>query len=226
MQKRVLGRTGIQVSEMSFGTVSLGLPYGIGVSGEEDMISERDAIELLQSALDRGINFFDTARSYGCSEERVGKAVKSRRYDVVIATKCAHLYDENGQLPPDNELEKVIDSSLKDSLSALRTDYVDVYMMHNADLNILSNETIAETFSGYKQKGLTRAIGVSTYSVEETKRAIESGIWDVIQLAYNLMDQSQGGLFGLAEENGVGIMVRSVLFKGILTISPFTKMKH
>ena len=217
MQKNPLGKTGIEVSEISFGTVALGVPYGIGVAGPADMISEPEAVELLREALDLGINFFDTARAYGCSEERLGKAFKGKRQDVVIATKCAHLYDDHKQLPPAGVLKGIIDNSLNESLSALQTDYVDVYMMHNADLNILANQTIAQTFSEYKRKGISRAIGVSTYSVAETRKAIESGIWDVVQLAYNLMDQRQGELFGPAEQNGVGIVVRSVLFKGILT---------
>lgn len=217
MQKRVLGRTGIDVSEVSFGTVSLGIPYGIGVNGQDDMISEKDAVELLKRALDEGINFFDTARAYGCSEDRIGKAFKGKRQDVVISTKCAHLYGDDKRLPQASVLKSLIDNSLNDSLSALQTDYIDVYMMHNADLNILSNQTIAQIFSEYKQKGIARAIGVSTYSTAETKKAIESGIWDIIQLPYNLMDQTQGKLFSLAEQNGVGIVVRSVLFKGILT---------
>lgn len=217
MQKRILGRTGIEVSEVSFGTVSLGIPYGIGVSGKDDMISEEDAVGLLRLALDKGITFFDTARAYGCSEERIGKAFKDRRQDVVIATKCAHLFDDKKQLPRGSKLKQKIDNSLNESLFALQTDYVDIYMIHNADLDILSNETIAETFSDYKQKGIAKATGVSTYSVAETKKAIESGTWDVIQLAYNLMDQSQRQLFSLAQQNGVGIVVRSVLLKGILT---------
>lgn len=217
MQKRVLGKTGIEVSEISFGTVSIGLPYGIGISGKGDMICEKEAVELLRSALDKGINFFDTARAYGCSEERIGKAFKDKRQDIVIATKCTDLYDAKKQLPPDNELKRIIDNSLNESLSVLQTDYVDIYMIHNADLEVLSNDTIAKTFSDYKQKGIARAIGVSTYSIAETKKAIESGAWDMIQSPYNLMDQCQGTFFSLAEQSGVGIVVRSVLFKGILT---------
>ena len=217
MNKIFLGKTGIQVSEVSFGTVSLGIPYGIGISGKEDMISEKDAVKLLQSALDKGINFFDTAREYGVSEERIGKAFKDRRQEVIIATKCAHLCNNNGQLPPDDELKKVMENSMNASLSALQTDYVDVYMMHDGNINTITSEAVAKMLSGFKEKGLARATGISTYTVEETKSAIESGIWDVIQLAYNLMDQSQGELFNLAEQKGVGIVVRSVLFKGILT---------
>ena len=77
MQKRVLGRTGIEVSEMSFGTVSLGVPYGIGVDGKDDMISGAGAIELLRTALDKGVNFFDTARGYGCKKAIFARCEKS-----------------------------------------------------------------------------------------------------------------------------------------------------
>jgi len=217
MKKRSLGELGIDVSEVSFGTVSLGIPYGIGVNGKEDMISEKDAIELLLLALDKGINFFDTARAYGCSEERIGKAFKGRRQEVIISTKCAHLYDKNGQLPPTAKLERAMDSSLNMSMSALQTDYIDVYMMHDGNIDIISNKTIVKTLSGYKKNGTIKATGISTYTVDETLKAIESGVWDVIQVAYNLMDQSQGKLFSLAKQNGVGIVVRSVLFKGVLT---------
>ena len=217
MNKRILGRTNIKVSEISFGTVSLGIPYGIGVSGNDGMPSETEAIELLRSALDKGINFFDTARGYGCSEELIGKAFRDRREDVIISTKCAHLYDKNEQLLPDGELKEIIDNSMKESLSALQTDYVDVYMIHNGDLKTLSNKIVVEVFSEYKRKGLAKAIGVSTYTVDQARKAIESGVWDVVQVAYNLMDQRQGEFFTLAREHGVGVVVRSVLFKGILT---------
>ena len=217
MNRRRLGGCGIEVSEIAFGTVSLGVPYGIGIKGRGDMPPESDAVDLLRAALDRGVNLFDTGRAYGCSEEILGKAFQGRRQDVVICTKCAHLYDKDGQLPPASALKKAIDESFGTSLSALQTHYVDVYMVHNADLAALSNHTITETFSGYRQKGLARTIGVSTYSVAETRKAIESGVWNVVQVAYNLMDQRQGELFCLANQQGVGIVVRSVLLKGILT---------
>jgi len=217
VNKRVLGRTGIEVSEISFGTGGLGMPYGIGIKGQEDMLSESESVELLRSAIDKGVNYFDTARGYGCSEERLGKAFKGKRKDVVICTKCSHLYDKNKQLFSDKRLKEVMDTSIKESLAALQTDYVDVYMSHDGQLKVLSNQAIVETFSEYKQKGLVRAIGISTYTVDETRTAIESRIWDVILLAYNLMDQRQGELFTLAREHGVGIVVRSALFKGVLT---------
>jgi len=91
--------------------------------------------------------------------------------------------------------------------------FIEIY----TDPAVMTNQIIADKFLELKRKGLTRAIGISIYTVEETKKVIEGGIWDVVQLPYNLMDQTQQQLFGLAAENGIGIVVRSVLFKGILT---------
>jgi len=217
VNKRALGRTGIEVSEVSFGGVEIGIPYGIGVESRADMLDQAEAVKLLHAALDSGINFFDTARLYGQSEEIMGKAFKDRRDSVVICTKCKHLRTDTKQLPAIGSLRKIVDNSLKESLSALQTEYVDVYMIHDPNPEVIENQEIAEVFSEYRKKGLTRSIGVSTYTVEETRRAIESGIWDVIQLPFNLMDQRQGRLFPLARQRGVGVVVRSTLLKGVLT---------
>lgn len=217
MKKRRLGRTGLEVSEIAFGGVEIGMPYGLGVKGEADMLTEKEAISLLHKSLEEGINFFDTARLYGNSENIMGKAFADRRDSVILSTKCRHFRDKNGQLPPDGDLRKLIDDSLNESLSALRTDYVDVFMLHQADLQILENPTIAEVFSDIRQKGVARAIGASTYLLHETEKVIMSDVWEVVQLPFNLMDQRQQACFALAEEHGVGIVVRSVLLKGLLS---------
>ncbi|WP_026810577.1 aldo/keto reductase [Arenibacter latericius] len=217
MKTRELGKTGIMVSEVAFGGVEIGMPYGIGIKSQADMLSHEEAIHLLHEAIDRGINFFDTARMYGASEEIMGQAFRSKRNEVVISSKCCKLRDKSGILPSSHELKRIIEKSLEESLMALQTNYIDVFMLHQADLEILDNDEIAQTFLKLKEEGVIRATGVSTYSVEETKKSIESGNWDVVQLPYNLMDQSQEVNFSLAEKNKVGIMVRSVLFKGILS---------
>ena len=217
MQRRFLGNTGIAVSEIAFGGVEIGLPYGIGVKWEEDMLPEKDAVQLLLSALDSGLNFFDTARLYGVSENIMGKAFAGRRDEIVLCTKCRHFRDKEGNLPGDGELRKIIRQSLEESLKALQTDYIDLYMLHQGDMEILGRDVIAEEMQKLKTKGVARSIGVSTYSSEESKKAIECGVWNVVQLPFNLMDQRQQSLFALAEESGVGIVVRSVLLKGLLS---------
>jgi len=217
MHMRDLGNTGIEVSEISFGSVSLGIPYGIGVKDEADMPNEADAVRLLHSALDHGINFFDTARAYGRSESILGKAFKGIRDRVVISTKCPSIFDADGRLPEGRQLRIKLDESLRKSLDELQTNYVDVLLLHSVNSEILKSQDIAHIFSEYKRQGLIKACGVSTYGAIETQKAIESGNWDVIQVAYNLFDQQEAASFPMAAENGVGIMVRSVLFKGILT---------
>ena len=217
MNQRVLGKSGISVSEISFGGVEIGVPYGIGINGEADMLSDSQSIQLLHTALERGINFFDTARQYGRSEEIMGKAFKEKRDKVVICSKCSHLPKIDGQLPLPTVLRKFISTSFQESLAALQTDYIDLFMLHSAELPNLKNTTVQETFVALKKSGRVRAIGVSTYSVAETQFAIEQGIWDVIQVSCNLMDQRQVALFEKAAAAGIGLMVRSVLLKGILS---------
>lgn len=217
MKKRPLGNTGLFVSEIAFGGVEIGMPYGIGVNDTADMLSEPEAINLLHTALDSGINFFDTARMYGESETIMGKAFKQRRDEVIICTKCRHFLDNEGRIPDSPDLKEIIENSLNDSLTSLQTNHAEVFMLHQVNLEILKNEEIASVFLNLKKKGKIRATGVSTYTSEETQRAIEAGVWDVIQIPFNLMDQRQGTFFSVAEEKGIGLVVRSVLMKGLLS---------
>jgi aryl-alcohol dehydrogenase-like predicted oxidoreductase len=216
MKKRQLGNTGIQVSEVAFGGVEIGVPYGIGVNSADDMLSTHQAIELLHEAIDKGINFFDTARLYGESEAIMGKAFQDRRDRVILATKCKHFKDADGNIPDYKHLKEIIESSLNESLGFLKTDYVDVFMLHQADVSVLNNVDVKDIFNQLKETGKIRSTGASTYTAAETELAIDKG-WDVIQLAFNLMDQQQERNFKYAEETGTGIVVRSVLMKGLLS---------
>ncbi len=218
MKRRILGRTGLVVSEIAFGGVEIGMPYGLGAHVMPD---EASAIRLLQKAVELGINFFDTARHYGESERLMGEAFQDIRDQIVIATKCVHFKEENGNIPSYPRLRDIVRSSLEVSLRNLKTDYVDLFMVHYADMDILQNEDVARIFVEMQQEGQIRNIGISVYKAEETAKAIESGIWDAIQLPFNLMDQSHGNYFQEAEEKGIGIIVRSVLMRGMLTERKF-----
>lgn len=217
MKYRLLGNTGISVSEVAFGCVELGIPYGIGVNSEQDMLSEGQAVELLNDAVDSGVNFFDTARMYGKSEQILGEAFKDRRKEVVIATKCVHLLDADGKLPEPRILKEKIETSLFQSLEALRTDYVDVFMLHQASEEIINSQEILTIFSKLREQGLFRASGISTYSCEHTGMILEKGTWNMVQVPFNLIDQRHGEYFRTAKEKGIGIVVRSVLLKGLLS---------
>lgn len=215
MNRRLLGKTEIEISELAFGGAGIGLPYA-----GQSLPSEDAAIHLLRDALEQGINFFDTARMYGCSEERIGKAFEGLREEVVFNTKCVHFLHPDGSLPEDSVLEETIRGSMEESLVALRTDYVDVFMLHQATEAILKNETVARVFQTLKQEGKTRSIGASTYEPEESKTVAESGIWDVVQIPMNLLDQRHRMMLQDFEKAGVGVVVRSVLFRGLLTGRP------
>lgn len=217
MIQRALGKTGISVSEIAFGGVEIGMPYGIGVDSDKNMISQSEAIKLLHAALENGISFYDTARLYGTSELIIGEAFKEKRNKVILSTKCRHIRNEDGRIPDYENLKNIIISSLQESLEFLQTDYVDVFMLHYGDEEILDNTDIGEIFTDLKTAGIIRASGVSVYTPGETKKAINAGCWDVIQLPFNLMDQRQSSLFSLAKEKGIGIVVRSVLLKGLLS---------
>lgn len=190
------------------------MPYGIGAPAANHMPTETAAVQLLQAALAAGINFIDTAREYGQSEMIIGKAFKTTRSEVVIATKCKHLHQ------PDTIVQTgfaaSIEQSLAESLDALQTDYADIFMLHDNDPQIVHNPEVIDTFGNLKKSGRIRATGVSTYTPEETLATIESGHWDVIQVPFNLLDQRQEQLFDLAHRKGVAVVVRSVLMKGLL----------
>lgn len=205
------------VSEIAFGGAEIGLPYGLGITSESDMLSQNDAVDLLHASIEAGINFFDTARSYGTSEAIMGKAFQDRRDHVLIATKCGHILESDGTLPAAATLRKRVEASLQKSLSELKTDYVDVFMVHSASQELLHCEDVIRIFSDLKTSGAIRSTGASIYSVEEAKTAIDSGAWEVIQSAFNLMDQRQETLFTTAVQQGVGLVIRSVLMRGLLT---------
>lgn len=221
MRQRLLGNTGIQVSEIAFGGVEIGMPYGMA---KHEMPHPKESIELLREAFESGINFFDTARLYGQSERLMGEAFSGIRKDIVLCTKCVHFKDGKGTIPKAEELKRIVHQSLQESLAALQTDYIDVFMLHLADLEILSNQDVSRVFSDLRSSGRVRAIGVSVYTAKETQCALGSGIWDVVQLPFNLLNQEQRPYFGEAREAGVGIVVRSVLMQGLL--SDGVKMDH
>jgi aryl-alcohol dehydrogenase-like predicted oxidoreductase len=213
MQKRSLGKTGIMVSEIAFGGVEIGLPYGV----HKELMPQDAAINLLKAAVDSGINFFDTARMYGCSEERMGMAFKGMRDKLVVSSKCPHLRLADGTIRSMMALSPFVEESLHTSLKMLGTDYLDVYLIHGADAEIMKIDEVGDVFETIKRKGYVRAIGVSTYGFADFKLACEDGRWDVVQLAFNLMDQTAADMFPVARQTGIGIVVRSVLMRGILT---------
>ena len=205
-----LGKTGILVSRLGLGTVELGSDYGINEPGNFGRPDEASAIKLLHKAADTGINIFDTAPAYGCSEEILGKAFANRK-SCIIATKV--------NVPPENEdVEKFIRSSLTQSRQKLQRKCLDIVQVHNATSDTFLRSDIFKILLKEKDKGKIRFIGASVYEPENALAAIDSGMIDVLQIAYNILDQRMDEkVLDKAESKGIGILSRSVYLKGVLT---------
>ncbi len=220
MRYRSLGRTGLSVSEVSLGTVELGMEYGLKEDGASSVPAETDARNLLNRAIDSGVNFIDTAALYGNSEEIIGRALKGRRSEYVLATKCMHRLDEGVDYA---DSRRSIAESIDQSLLRLQTDYIDLLQVHGRDLldvelRMIRDGVVMDEMEKARKAGKIRFTGYSSYSEEAALAAIEDGRWETLQFACNILDRRYlKHAIPEACERGVGIIVRSALLKGALT---------
>ncbi len=208
MEYRELGKTGLRTSVIGFGSVELGMDYGIKVPGDGGRPDRETAMRLIDHALDQGINLIDTAPAYGDSEELLGSVIGSRA--CYIATKVSPL---SGQTV----------TSVEKSLRSLRRECIDIVQIHNATVDTIRKSDVAEHLINLRQKGLIRFIGASVYGFEDAMAVIDSGDFDVLQIAYNILDRDMANkIIPEARKNGIGVFGRSVYLKGVLT----SKVEH
>ena len=204
MEKRVVGKSGIEISVMGIGGWSYGGGDYWGPQAQEDV----DAVA--HAALDHGINFFDTAEGYneGRSEEAVGRALKGRRSEAIVATKIS----------PNNTEPTVLREHCEDSLRRLQTDYIDIYIVH-WPITEHSVEDAFATLTALKEEGKIRSIGVSNFGVEQLSEALATGVQlDVNQLCYNLLSRAiELEILPLCQQHGMGILGYMPLLQGLLT---------
>ncbi len=191
------------------------MDYGISTAGDVSRPSEADASRLLNQALDWGINFIDTARAYGESEYIIGRALRSRREEVLIASKI----DSSSHIGVEGRaLRDEVERSVKESLNALQTDRIDVMYIHDTSLEVIRRGEVVEVLKDLQKSGCIRFVGASVSYEEEALAALADGRFDCIQIAYNLLDRSpEWHVLPIAQEKDVGVVVRSVLLKGVLT---------
>ncbi len=212
MLLRPLGNTGLSVSSLSLGTVALGVDYGIRNDG--DGKPERSsAINLIHAACDAGINLFDTAPAYGMAESILGDALAAYP-DCHIATKVI--------LPQQAisaaALRQTLLQSIDQSRMALRRDCLDILQIHNLSELQAAQSELRDALLDERNSGRVRLLGASVYTENEALAAIASGWVDVIQVAFNLLDQRMAlRVFAAAEDNGIGVLTRSAFLKGALT---------
>ncbi len=215
-ERRVLGRTNLKVSVLSLGTVELGMGYGIRKPGQPERPDRAEAVRLLQSAADRGINLFDTAPAYGESEKLIGEAL-GRRQDIYLATKVS-VPEKDGRLLTGKPLQKTISASLEASLKALKQNCLDIVQIHNATVETIERGEIVEALLRARDAGKVRFLGASVYGEAAALSAIGTGVFDTLQLAYNLLDPRMAvKVFPAAYQSNTGVICRSALLKGALS---------
>jgi aryl-alcohol dehydrogenase-like predicted oxidoreductase len=180
MEFRQFGRTGLKVSAVGFGCWEIGGTYG--------RIDESQFQRAVAHAIDSGITCFDTAEAYGMgvSEEALARALGARRNDVVIATKFGVGYEEMPNRR-DSSRERVL-ASIDKSLRRLRTDHVDVYLMHWPDRNTPLEQTMGALDDVVRQ-GKVRFIGVSNFRLAQIEECARLRRIDVVQYAWNMFDR-------------------------------------
>jgi aryl-alcohol dehydrogenase-like predicted oxidoreductase len=211
MQPREFGHTGLSVSPITLGSWPMsGDRYG--------RIEDSEAVRTIHAALDQGITSFDTAPAYGGghAEETLGAALVGRRDQAVITTKCGIVPSASGQ-PGRNASRASILREIDDSLRRLRTDHVDVYLVHWPDPNTPLEETMA-AMDEVQRAGKTRLVGVSNFDVSLLEQAGKVRRVDVLQVGYNLFDRRQEReVFPYCREHDIGVMAYGSLAYGLLT---------
>ena len=220
MHYRKLGNTGISVSEIGFGGWAIGgLADAAGTPLGWGRTSDDESLAAIRRARELGVTFFDTADSYGFgrSESLMGIVLSRHRNDVVIATKVGVARDVNGRVQKDFS-RKHISHAVDGSLKRLRTDYIDLYQLHNPTVDELQRDDIHEAMDRLQEVGKIRFWGVSVTTPEEGIEIINRGWGYTLQVLYNVLNQAPAQeLLPLAKQKGYGIIARVPLASGLLT---------
>ncbi len=196
MKKIVLGKTNLEVTEAAFGVLPI------------QRVDMDQAKAILQMAYNKGINFFDTARAYSDSEEKIGNALSDVRENIIIATKT-HSKDV-----------QAFWEHLKTSLQTLKTDYIDIYQFHNPEKHFYPGDGTGmyEAMLEAKSKGMIRHIGITNHRQKVALAAIESGLYDTLQypLSY-ISDEGDLGVYNDCVKSGMGFIAMKALCGGLLT---------
>lgn len=214
MRTRLLGRTGLRVSEIGFGGWAIG---GNAHGNSYGPTDDEASVAAVRRAVELGCNFFDTADVYGWghSEEILGKALEGHRDDVILATKVGgDFYGVRVRL---NFEPKYIAWALDRSLERLRTDRIDLYQLHNPPAELMGDPETYEVLDALKREGKIRHYGVSVHEPSEGIRCIEVGKPDVLQIPFSIFRQEWSQEFlSAARRANVGVIAREPLGNGFL----------
>jgi aryl-alcohol dehydrogenase-like predicted oxidoreductase len=209
MQKRTLGRTGLDVAVIGFGAMTIGGIYG--------PVDDAVSLEALHAAIDAGMNFIDTSDAYGAghSETLIGKFLKDRpdRDQIIVCTKGGNnMVTGQRNFTPD-----YIRGCVEGSLKRLDVDAIDVYLLHNPSLDNLKAADSFDVLEAYQAQGKIKHWGVSVNTIPECEYAVACGRPAVMQMEYNLLEQAPEAVFAQAHQAGVGVIARVPFKRGLLS---------
>ncbi len=213
MNKRFLGKTGIEISEVGYGAAAL---FGKDVLGKQG-ITEEQAYEIIKTAINSGVTFFDTGINYGYAEERLGRCITRAmgegiisRKDIVVETKCGEKVNADGTYGSSDWSPEWIKKSLEISLKRLQVDYIDLFAMHGGSIKDCTDELIY-TFENLKSEGIIRAYGINTFETDVIEWVSKEKCFDYVMLDYNVMRQEREPIIKKLYTGGVGVIAGASL---------------
>ena len=214
MKNRILGITGIKLSEVGYGAAAL---FGKDVLGKQG-VTDDQAYELISTAIKHGVSFFDTGINYGYAEERLGRCLSAaigggivRREDLVIETKCGETVNPDGSYGQIDWSAENVKRNLELSLKRIQIDYIDLFAMHGECDEKSKVDGIVKTFQDMKAQGIIRAYGVNTFNTEFLEWVAREKCFDYVMLDYNIMRQHREPLIDKLTDAGVAVIAGSAL---------------
>ena len=204
MQTNVLGSTGLQIGRLGLGTGEIGLQLTAGHVAETS--------EILDRALENGINFIDTAACYKVAEELLGKALGSRRSQFVLASKAGHITEG---CSGDGWDYDCITASIERSLRLMKTDVIDLMQLHSCDIVTMQKGDAVRALQDARSAGKIRFLGYSGDN-DAVMWAARSGEFDVLQTSFSLVDQkARHGLLDEVRSRGIGLIAKRPILNGL-----------
>ena len=215
LQRRPLAQTGIEVSALGLGTVKFGRNQGVKYPQTFELPDDKAVRNLLALAFDHGINLLDTAPAYGLSEARIGKLLPNSRHDWVIETKVGETFVD-GESRFDFTATGTR-SSVENSLRRLKTDYLDMVLIHSDgdDVRILQQEAVLDTLLTMKHEGWIRAVGISSKTVEGALLAYQLEC-DVVMATYNPTYTDELPVLEAAAAQNKAVLIKKAFASGHL----------
>ncbi|WP_309295948.1 aldo/keto reductase [Sporosarcina sp. NCCP-2222] len=206
LKKRRLGNSELYVSELGLGCMSL-------------PADKREASEIIETALEAGINFFDTADLYGGgrNEQLLGNLLTTKRDQIILATKVGNQMNSDGSSWTWNPSKEHIMKAVKDSLLRLGTDYIDLYQLHGGTMEDNAEDAI-DAMETLKKEGMIRQYGISSIRPNVIERFLKKSAAVSVMMQYSLLDRRPEEWFKMISDFGVSIITRGTLAKGFLTM--------